>query len=528
MNEEMTLAELLEGIDPGLWTAFAENNYIRSSKKLDGILICDVVYDSRRVDEGSLFVAIKGYETDGHKYVGQAIESGASAIIMDYLVYNESVELKNLYQQKKEDIVILLCANTRKALAQVSARFFSSPWRDVNLVGITGTNGKTSITYILDAIWKEYGLSSALIGTIEYKWPGKAHASHNTTPESRDLSELFAEIRESGAGHVAMEVSSHALFLERVSAFQFSSAIFTNLTQDHLDFHRDFEEYFLIKASLFDPSLLHGYGVINTDDEYGNKLFQIMKERGQEVFSFSFSQKYENLGRHYYAKDLKYDLHETNFTLVCPDGKEIPFSTSLKGRFNVLNASLAIIQALRDGLPEDAIQRALKREDLFVPGRFEVVRTEQEQSFITVVDYAHTPDALENVLRGGRDLKPDRIITVFGCGGDRDRGKRPKMGSIAEKLSEHVIVTSDNPRTEDPKKIIDEIEAGMTQDHETIVDRREAIFRAVNLCEPGDLLIIAGKGHEDYQILGKTKIHFDDREVAREALENRDAGTIDS
>ncbi len=475
--------------------------------------IQDVVYDSRNVKPGSLFVAVVGYQTDGHGYIAQAVQAGAVALVVEkekWSAISDSIAMK-------KELPVLSVTGSRVALAFLSAAFFSFPWRRLHLVGVTGTNGKTSITYILQHIWEFAGKKTGLVGTIEYRWPGSRIISQNTTPESRDLASLFFMIAESDVSHAAMEVSSHALYLDRTAAFSFRSAIFTNLTQDHLDFHKDMEDYFASKSLLFSDSLLTGNAIINVDDSYGQRLYARLKSAGKLAFSFSLR---EGAGD-YHASSLHYSLLETSFVLHMPQGGKILVHTHLKGKFNVYNISLAMIEANLSGISWEVILRALADPALQVPGRFEVVRASEDSGFVTVVDYAHTPDALENILTAGRDLNPTRLVTVFGCGGDRDRGKRPKMGRIAESISDLVIVTSDNPRTEDPRQILNDIEAGMTLPHETIIDRKEAIIRAVNICQAGDLLVIAGKGHEDYQILGKTKIHFDDREVARAALETR-------
>lgn len=535
----MKLENLLKNFPKGL-LELEKSFFPGSLEETLNIEIDDVVYDSRRAKPNTIFVAISGYKSDGNSYIKDAIDNGSTIIVISRAIRDKmtisgegsfrfvlgsgnSLTIENI-----RDISLLVVREPRKALAHLSAALFQFPWQSQKIVGITGTNGKTSIAYILDHIWKTAGLESGIIGTIECRWKGNRIPSENTTPESRELAEMVYKMAKQNISRVAMEVSSHALFLSRVDAFRFSAGIFTNLTQDHLDFHENFENYFESKKRLFEPGLLDGPAIVNIDDPFGRRIGEYVESYGGKVFSLTTNQK-DQLGKTYLLKELKYDMGGTSFTLELPAGdskdldKNQKFHTHLKGRFNAINVSLSIIAAIQSGIEPDVAREAISKEEMVIPGRFEVIRAAKPSGFLTVVDYAHTPDALKNVLEGALELKPKRLITLFGCGGDRDRKKRPLMGRIAQVKSDYSIVTSDNPRTEDPFGIISDIEEGMDHslnNYEVIPDRKEAIISAVKLCKSGDILVIAGKGHENYQILGEKKIHFDDREVAQLALES--------
>jgi UDP-N-acetylmuramoyl-L-alanyl-D-glutamate--2,6-diaminopimelate ligase len=465
----------------------------------------DIAYHHEKVCPGALFVAIKGHATDGHKYINEACAKGAAAIVSE----GETTVPKG--------VASVIVPDCRAALAKMSARIFEEPSKKMRLVGITGTNGKTTITYILEAIFKEAGMVPGVIGTVEHRIGDRAVFSANTTPESYELQKLLASMVSSGVTACAMEVSSHSLTLERVVGCQFDGAVFTNLTPEHLDFHGQMETYFAAKMRLFRERLVESrkdnvFAAVNTDDPFGKKM---VKEMGYRLYRYSLSGRTEVS-----AKDVLCDVEGIRMTVKTPDGK-FECRSRLLGRFNVHNILAAASAALGLGIGIEAIQSGIEKVS-FVPGRLEAVRN--GRGILAFVDYAHTPDALQNVLshiRGFADASKGRLIAVFGCGGDRDRTKRPLMGEVAEKLADIVFVTSDNPRTEDPEAIIGEIERGMKKKrHQVIVDRREAIKKAVETARSGDVIIVAGKGHENYQITQSGRRHFDDREVLREFLGN--------
>ncbi|HHW02995.1 MAG TPA: UDP-N-acetylmuramoyl-L-alanyl-D-glutamate--2,6-diaminopimelate ligase [Thermoanaerobacterales bacterium] len=453
--------------------------------------ISSVEYDSRRVTEGSLFVAIKGFNADGHDFVPQAISGGAVAVIGE-----QDLDLPN--------ITYIRVMNSRKALAQSCAWFYDYPSKKLGIIGVTGTNGKTTTTYLVKAMLDRAGYKTGVIGTIGNLVGDKVLRAERTTPESLELNRLFLDMVHQGVNYVAMEVSSHSLKLHRVDGIDFEVGIFTNLTQDHLDFHKTFEDYYESKKKLFD---LSRKAVVNVDDESGRNLLQNI-----DIPAIS------------YGIDNDADLRAINvhisldgvFYDVEVKGKRFSVAYRVPGKFSVYNSLAALGTGISLGIPMDILIDALGKVT-GVPGRFEPVKMGQD--FAVIVDYAHTPDGLENVLRTIKSFVTGRIITVFGCGGDRDRRKRPVMGHIASRFSDYCIITSDNPRSEEPEAIIDEIEKGVIgSNYEKIVDRREAIARAIEMAEKDDVVLIAGKGHEDYQVLKDKIIHFDDREVAAELL----------
>lgn len=467
--------------------------------------IFDIQYDSRKVGKGTLFIAIKGEKADGNLFVEQAVEKGAVAVVTDSseLVFRISA-------------TAIYVPNAREALARISAAFYDQPAAKLKLVGITGTNGKTTTSYLVESVLNEGGLNPGVVGTINYRYAGKVFPAPNTTPESLDLQRLLNDMVESSVKAAVMEVSSHALSQERVGGCVFDVAIFTNLTQDHLDYHITMERYFEAKARLFTDFIDEGKtAVINMDDPKGEDLSK--RALGRVI---GYGIKSRGIETNIYPKDIKLGVEGIEGTLATPSG-EIKIKSSLIGEFNLYNIQAAAGAGVGLGLPVDVIERgitALKN----VPGRLE--RVDAGQPFAILVDYAHTPDALERVLSTIRGLTDKRIITLFGCGGDRDRGKRPIMGRIAAEYSDIVIVTSDNPRTEEPLKIIEDITSGVSGQGSgirVIPDRREAITEAIKEAREGDVVLIAGKGHEDYQIIGREKIHFDDREEAVKAIINR-------
>jgi len=470
------------------------------------VTVESIEYDSRKVRSGSLFVAIRGFASDGHDFVVEAANRGARAALVE--------EARGAV-----GIPEIVVPDTREALGRVAHEFFGRPSERLATHGITGTNGKTTTSYLLDSIFRTAGLTTGVVGTLGYRVAGVHEVGDRTSPEAPDLARLLASMVEAGVDAVAMEVSSHALALKRAVGTKFDTATFTNLSRDHLDFHGTLEAYGAAKRRLFE--LLEGEGwkpgataVVNTDDAFGRKIARALRS-SERVRLLTYGMT----GGDVRASDVEIRRSGTRARFETPGGS---FDVDLKlvSTFNVLNALAAAAVALSQGISTDSIREGLASVER-VAGRLETI--DAGQDFAVVVDYAHTPDALERVLAALAALRPERIITVFGCGGDRDKGKRPIMGEIAVRNSDIVIVTSDNPRTEDPGLIIRDILAGQPLSDrgriEVIEDRRAAITQAIRLAAPGDVVLIAGKGHEDYQIVGTRKLHFDDREEARAAIE---------
>ncbi len=464
----------------------------------DGRLtVSDVVLDTRAVRPGALFCCVPGARVDGHDLAGQAVAAGAVALLAQ--------------RPLPVDVPQLLVGSVRSVLAPLAAAFYDRPSRRLDLVGVTGTNGKTTTTFMLDAIFTAAGRSSGIIGTVEVRVGRERRPVLHTTPEAPDLQRLLAEMADSGVQAVAMEVSSHGLALGRVDATRYRAAIFTNLTQDHLDFHADLEDYFLAKAGLFTAEFTR-VGVVNVDDPYGRRL-----AAAGEVRMVTTGTGPDAAWR---AADVTASLRGTSFRLRSPLG-ERPVRLRLAGQFNVANALGALAAAAELGIDLDTAVAGL--EGLAgVPGRFE--RVDAGQPFTVLVDYAHTPDSLDNCLRAARAGTSGRVIVVFGCGGDRDRAKRPRMGEIAGRLADVAIITSDNPRSEDPHAIVAQVAEGTRRrarpDAFVVeVDRRLAIREGLAMAGPGDVVLIAGKGHEQGQeFAGGHKVAFDDRVVAAEEL----------
>ncbi|MCA1632297.1 MAG: UDP-N-acetylmuramoyl-L-alanyl-D-glutamate--2,6-diaminopimelate ligase [Acidobacteria bacterium] len=465
--------------------------------------VSDVTHDSRQVREGWLFVAIRGANVDAHRFIEDALRQGAAGVVSE----GERPEGFRGSWVKVED--------ARRALALAAAEVHDHPSRELRLVGITGTNGKTTTAYLVAAMADEAGTPNAFLSTVEYRVAGERTRAEHTTPESSDIQRLLRRAVEKGCGVAVMEASSQALDLRRCDALRFDVAVFSNLTRDHLDYHGTMETYFAAKLKLFDGSLGERprVSIINVDDEYGVRLAEELEKEGERVVRYALEAAAEVT-----ARDVEFTLEGVSFRLITPQGESF-IESPLVGRPHIYNALAAAATGLEHGFGLEAVTRALK-VCAGAPGRFE--RVPNVRGCAVVVDFAHTDDALLNVLRTARDVTRGRVITVFGCGGDRDRSKRAPMGEVAARLSDIVIATSDNPRTEDPETILDDIEVGLRASDKAYVrvaDRREAIRRAIREARPGDLVLIAGKGHEDYQIVGETKQHFDDREVAREAIE---------
>jgi UDP-N-acetylmuramoyl-L-alanyl-D-glutamate--2,6-diaminopimelate ligase len=463
--------------------------------------IRQVTNDSRKVQADALFVAVQGAATDGNLFAKDAATRGAAVIL--------SADPKPADWSSKAAWVEV--AEPRKALAIAGANFFGRPAKALKLVGVTGTNGKTTTSALVDSIVKASGARTGLFGTIGYHTPLRDYPAPNTTPESVDLQEFFAEVRDAGGTYAVLEASSHALAMDRLWGCHFAVAVFTNLTRDHIDFHKTFNDYFEAKRHLFEGTGEGSpdYAVVNTDDQWGKKLAGLAKR----TLTYGLSNG-TDLG----AKKFSLSFNGLNFVAQTPNGN-IQVQSALVGRINVYNILAAIGGGIALGFSNEVIAAGI-RDLTAVTGRFQ--RVDQGQPFLVVVDYAHTDDALENLIRTARELNTKgRIITMFGCGGSRDRTKRPIMGETAGRMSDLTILTSDNPRQEDPLKIISDIAVGMQKSQGKYLieaDRAKAIKLAIDQAQAGDIVLLAGKGHEDYQIFADRTIHFDDREMAQKAL----------
>lgn len=460
--------------------------WIWDDAEINGITI-----NSKEVKKGDIFICINGQNTDGHKFASDAAQKGALAIVAE--------------KEISSSAPLILCENTKIEMAKIASKFYGEPEKKLKLIGITGTNGKTTVSYLIKKILEEAGKRVGIIGTNEILVGDDAvgiASSTPTTPNSLELRKIFAKMLEMGAEYVVMEVSSHALDLHRVYGLTYEAGVFTNLTRDHLDYHKTMENYFLAKAKLFDISKV---GVINTDDEYGAKLCVPCKK-------ITVGTKNADI----LAENIEIDEKGVRFT-ASYDGKSTKAELAISGMFSVYNALCAIGAAVACGIDFDKAVRGISLAT-GVKGRLESVPTNTD--YAVIIDYAHTPDGLENVLNAVNSFKKGRLISVFGCGGDRDATKRPIMGDIGTRLSDIAIITSDNPRTEDAQKIIDDILKGVKGGvYKVIPDRKEAIGYALSIAKSGDVVLLAGKGQETYQILGKEKIHFDEREIVKEFLE---------
>jgi UDP-N-acetylmuramoyl-L-alanyl-D-glutamate--2,6-diaminopimelate ligase len=468
--------------------------------------VLDVTHDSRQAREGYLFAAVRGGQLDAHRFIAQVMEQGALGVISELEC---PADFDGAWIEVKE---------IRRAMALAAALVHGHPSRELQLVGITGTNGKTTTTYLVAAIAESAGEPVAMTTTVEYRIDKERWKAERTTPEATDMQRILRRAVAAGCRVAVMESSSQAIDLHRCDALQYSVAVFTNLTRDHLDYHGTMENYFAAKHKLFNGQLggTPRTSVINIDDERGMKLANdLERSGGTHVVRYGL-----NSNADVTATAVDHSLEGMSFLLLTPAG-ERAVRSPLVGQPHIYNILAATATGLALGYDLDVIARAVDT-CAGAPGRFE--RVPHKGDFAVVIDYAHTDDALLNVLRTARDVTRGRIITVFGCGGDRDRSKRAPMGEAAANLSDVVILTSDNPRTEDPEIILADAEAGMkgtSKPYRKIADRREAIHQAISEARTGDLVVIAGKGHEDYQIIGKDVFHFDDKEVAREALDTR-------
>ena len=476
-------------------------------------IVTDVTHDSRRAGAGSLFVAVRGELCDAHEFIPQVIAQGAVGVISELEPLSE---LQSGRGHAPASFAWLQVDNVRRALALAAAEVHHHPSRELKLVGITGTNGKTTTAYLIASIPEAAGEPVAMTGTVEYRLGAKRFKADRTTPEATDMQRLLREAVAIGCKTAVMECSSQAMDFHRCDALDYAVAVFSNLTRDHLDYHKTMANYWYAKQRLFDGRLgsKPRLSVINSDDPYGIELAATLEKDGAHVVRYAV-----NSAADVTARNAEFSLDGMRFNLHTPAG-EREFHSPLVGPPHIYNTLAAVASGLALGYELDVITRALEK-CTGAPGRFE--RVEHDKDFAVVVDYAHSDDALLNVLRTAREVTKGKIITVFGCGGDRDRSKRAPMGEAAASLSDVVILTSDNPRTEDPEQILADAEQGIKETgkpYRKIADRREAINRAVAEARRDDLVLIAGKGHEDYQIIGREVFHFDDKEVAREALAN--------
>lgn len=471
----------------------------------DSLEISTIEMDSRKVKEGALFVCIKGQTVDGHDFAGQAAENGARAILAE--------------RQIDTPLPLIIVRDTSRALAIISTKFYGNPTANLPLIGITGTNGKTTVSYLLEAIFNQHDKKTGVIGTIQMKVGDQTYPVQNTTPHALFLQKTFHEMRQQDVDQAIMEVSSHALDQGRVYGCDYDIAVFTNLSQDHLDYHKDMDDYLRAKSMLF-AQLGNNYdfhkkkfAVLNADDD---SCALLTKSTAQHVLTYAIKKDADIR-----AQDIALHASGTSFKLTTPVG-ETEINSKLIGLFNVYNMLAATGAAIAAKVPLSVIKVALGNI-AGVNGRFQPV--DCGQNFAVIVDYAHTPDSLENVLQTIKEFAKKDIFVVVGCGGDRDRTKRPLMAQIAVKYGDHVLFTSDNPRTEDPQAILNDMVAGVKDSgasYDVIVNRKDAITEAVHRAKQDDIILIAGKGHETYQQIGLEKHHFDDREVAAAAIESKE------
>lgn len=481
----MKLADLLQGVNYELKNGSVDReiNYIQ--------------YDSRKIKEGDIFVCLTGFEVDGHNYANSAIKNGAKVILCEKEINVED-----------KDVTVLLVREGRKALATMSANYYDHPTKKLKLIGVTGTNGKTTTVYLLKSILEKEGKKVGLVGTIANYIGDKKIKSERTTPESLELQKLFKDMVDEGCEYCVMEVSSHSLQLDRVYGCEFEVGIFTNLTRDHLDFHKTFENYYNAKFKLFERSKA---SVINVDDDYGYRVLKdIEKLENKMVRTYSIREESDFKARNIALKegDIHFDINGESYNSVLP------------GEYNVYNA-LGVIAAVNIlGISVNAIKKGLL--DVVVPGRCERVGYKYDINYDIIIDFAHTPDGLKNILETLKGYTKNRLIAVYGCGGDRDKVKRAEIGRIGTEIADLAVITSDNPRDEDPMYIIKEIIAGITKSNYLAIENRtEAIKLALNMAEEGDVVVLAGKGHENYQITNEGAVHFDEKEVIDEILADR-------
>lgn len=478
----MKLLDLLKGVDYELLEGTVEKE------------VNHIQYDSRKVNEGDLFVCLTGFEVDGHDYANKAIEAGAKVVLCE-----KKIDIKS------EGVTVLLVNEGRKALATMSANYYGHPTKSLKLIGVTGTNGKTTTVYLLKSMLEKAGKKVGLVGTIANYIGENKLKSERTTPESLELQKLFKDMVDVNCEYCVMEVSSHSLQLDRVYGCEFEVGIFTNLTRDHLDFHKSFDNYYNAKFKLFERSKA---SVINVDDDYGYRVLKdVEKLENKEIKTYSI-----NNNSDFKASDLMLKEGDIHFKI---NGEE--FNSVLPGEYNVYNALGAVGAMSILGISNESIRKGLL--DVVVPGRCERIGYKYDIPYDIIIDFAHTPDGLKNILETLKGFTKNRLIAVYGCGGDRDKVKRAELGRIGTELADLAIITSDNPREEDPMAIIKEIVAGITKSNYLAIENRvEAIKLALGMAEEGDVVVLAGKGHENYQITNEGVIHFDEREVVDEIL----------
>ena len=484
----------------------------------DEIEITGLSYDSRKVSKGDIFFALNGAHNDGTQFAAQAVSNGALCIISGSKI-------------KDCNVTNVIVDDINGVMAEIAAKFYDYPDKKLFIIGVTGTNGKTSITYMTESLFKSLNVDIGVIGTISYRYANTVIDAPNTTPQSIDLYKMMSEIVKAKIKYLIMEVSSHALVLKRTAKIEFDVAVFTNLTRDHLDFHKNMDNYFNAKKSLFD-SLSNNlknnkkYAIINVDDVYGKKLFD---DKNTNVTKIAYSVKNKEGKFYSFAEDIVLNGKGSSFKLNSSFGAKAEIKTSHIGLHNVYNVLATFCICAAAGFD---FKTVIEKLELVTgaPGRLEPVKSDKD--FSVIVDYAHTDDALKNVLSAIKNLKPAKIITVFGCGGNRDKTKRPLMAKVACNMSDFVFITSDNPREENPVEIAEDVEKGAKEINKTnykvIIDRKQAITEAIKSAKNGDAVLIAGKGHENYQIIGTEKIHFDDREIAYEILNGKTVFTESS
>lgn len=485
----MTLKDILEGIE------------IQKISGTIDIEIRGITYDSRKVSKDYMFVAIKGFKTDGHNYIADAIKNGATAIIVE-----DDVKIDN------PGITIIKLKSTRTSLSKLSANYYGNPSKKMNMIGVTGTNGKTTVTYLLKSIFESAGQKTGIIGTIGSVVDEKIIKTENTTPESTIIQEHLSTMVNANVKNCVMEVSSHSLDLKRVEDCNFDVGIFTNLSRDHLDYHKTLENYFKAKLKLF--FMTKKANIINIDDDYGDRIIKSTSHLNTSIITFGIEGKAD-----IFATDIDYHLEGVNFVLNTPKGS-IDIHLNIPGKFSVYNALAAASCAYAYNLDLVHIQSGLAKVK-GVKGRFELVPIDRD--FSVIIDFAHTPDGLEKVLTTIRQFAEGRIVALFGAGGNRDKSKRPIMGETVGKYADFLIVTSDNPRNEDPKKIIEDVVAGVKKvnnNYITIVDRKEAIRYALENAKPKDIILLAGKGHETYTIINDKVIPFDEKQIVLDILKD--------
>ncbi|MBE6067860.1 MAG: UDP-N-acetylmuramoyl-L-alanyl-D-glutamate--2,6-diaminopimelate ligase [Clostridium lundense] len=479
----MLLRKLLKGLDYELLNGD------------DNLEVNNINYDSRKVTNGDMFVAIKGYSTDGHKFIHKAYESGAKVILCEDIL------------DDMPKCTIIKVSDSRKALAIAASNFYGNPKDKLKIIGVTGTNGKTTSTFMIKSILETAGYKVGLLGTIaNYIGDKKLHADR-TTPESLEMHSLFNDMVNDGVDYCVMEVSSHSLYLDRAYGIEFQEGLFTNLTQDHLDFHETFENYYNAKFLLFKNSK---NSIINIDDIYGKRVY---KEVLSNKITYSLD-KSANVS----ASDIVMHSRGAEFDMNYNNNK-IHVEINIPGKYNIMNALGSASVCICEGIDIEVINKGLANMS-GVPGRCELVTKDYDLGYDVIVDYAHTPDGLENILKTAKEFTSGRLISVFGCGGDRDKTKRPIMGKLGTELSDIAVITSDNPRSEEPIAIINDVVSGIEKDNYIVVEnRRDAIKEAMKIAKEGDVVVVAGKGHEDYQILKDKTIHFDEREIVKEIIQ---------